>query len=331
MSILNYAWNDFYKDPLSQTSQLFATKYSNQQNAAAGSQYVYRCFFDGCSGSYGGAILVSATTKLLVEETTFFSCYASGSGSAVYFSCSSGCCILSKVCGYKCKSNSVGQFSCVNLGTSLDNNNSMIDCSISSIDNPSYEMGICLSCGSIRVNSINSSNNICNYFTSIFLEPISSSDPSCCSVSFSYFGNNVAKGNIIVFFEYGYAYEMKTCNVVNNSQSDNSWGVIYSYKYLNIYDSCVVENDATYSLSVNSEGSTNVYNCIFDKSTKGSVVIKSGAARTFINQLYFIKTANCDAENPKMFSNQMKNTCKNCRKRSTFMNVFKMSLLILLS
>ena len=329
MYVLNDAWIDFYNDPLSPASRLFAAKYTNQQNVTVGSLHVYSCFFDNCSASSGAAILVSASTKLLVEETTFSSCQASEQGSALYFY-NSGSCILSKVCGYKCKSNGDGQFSYVSLSNVLDDNNSMIDCSISGIDNPSYYYGIYLCYGSIKIYSTNSSNNICYDKTSLFLIPVSSSDPSCCSVSFSCFANNIAKGCILIQFESGNAYEMKSCNVVKNSQSSNSWGVIYSYKNLNIYDSCVVENDATYSLYANG-GSINVYNCTFDKLTQGSVVIKSGAERTFVNQLFFIKTANCEAENPKIFPRKKKNTCMICRRRSTTMRVFVSSLLIMLS
>ena len=290
------SWNEYYSNPSTPLSSLYKSEYRSNKTAHAGSQHVFRCFFAKCTATQGGGILVESETKLLIEETSFFSCEAtSGMGGGVYFD-TNGSCIFSRVCSYMCKANSSGQFCYVKLPELLEHNNTMKDCSISGIDNPSKMVGICMKDGKILVSSINSSYNSCDVFSGVGLESCSST-PSDCLVSYSCFTHNSMKRYSSVKFQGDNKHEMRRCNVINNTQELSGYGAISAPFYLDIYDSCIINNNATYSIYQYGNGEVNVYNTVLDQSFNWIFSTQCTAITTFINSLSFIKTGECDSEN----------------------------------
>lgn len=324
-----HAWNDFYSQPSSPASNLPKNRYTSSQTPTQGSSYVYCCFFASCSASKGGGILVSTETKMLIEETSFSSCQAtSGSGGGMFFS-ATGCCILYRVCSFKSKASSEGHFIYTTLPQSTVYNNTMKYCSVSWTENSAVQSSACLLYGKILVSSVNSSFNKCEYFSGIKVR-VFSSLYSDCVISYSCFSNNEEKSGVNCIFYSGSGYsEMRSCNVINNKQTGTNSGTIYVDYYLNIYDSCIIDNEAPYIISIGSGGDANFYNTTFDKTFKNGGVIKSTAKSSFKNKLNFIKTAECDAESIKTFTSRKYQTHKHRLInivdiiKLTFMNIMK--------
>ena len=302
MFIALFSWQEFYAEPSSPVYTLPRNKYTSSQTVSQGSYYVFACFFASCSASKGGGVFVSAETKLLVEETSFSSCKAtSGSGGGLFISSVSSC-LFSKVCSYQCKATSSGQFCYHSLSQSAEYTTKLKDCAISYTNNPDCDGSIYIQFGLIFVSSVNSSFNKCCYYSGIRIDPLPSGNLDC-SVTFSCFSNNEGKsGKICVnFYSSSSQAEMRSCNVVGNKQDGSSYGTVTAtYTYLYIYDSIVIDNVAPYSIATN-HGTVNINNTIFDKIDSGCS-IQSKAKSSFTNILLFIKTGECDAENPKSFT-----------------------------
>ena len=269
------SWNEYYSNPSTPLSALYKREYRSNKAAHSGSQHVFRCFFVKCTAVRGGGILVESETKLLIEETSFFSCEAnSGRGGGVYFN-TEGSCISSRVCSYKCKANISGQFSYVLFPDSLDHNNTMRDCSISGTNNPNRNVEISLKYGLIHVSSINSSYNSCDVYSGIGVES-SSNISSDCLVSCSCFTYNLMKRYSALRFQGDNKHEMRKCNVINNTQKELGYnGAISAPCFLDIYDLCIIENNAEFSIYQSNNGTINIYNTILDKSCYGNITIQN--------------------------------------------------------
>lgn len=205
----------------------------------------------------------------------------------------------------------------------------MNDSSVSYAYGNNADGSISLWYGAICVSSVNSSHNYCSCYTGICLILTSNYDFADYCLSFSCCVNNTASSRIIVKLENGGYYQMKSCNILQNSQKTNSWGIIYAYKNINIYNSYIVENTAQYSLCVN-EGTINTYNCSIEGSTTGSVIQNDNQKSKSQNQLHFIQTAECFAEFIKTMSR--KGNIRQTRKVSIISKaglIFKVSLLIM--
>ena len=100
-----------------------------------------------------------------------------------------------------------------------------------------------------------------------------------------------------------------------------------------MYDSCIIENNAAYSIRQESSGEINVYNTVFDKQKEGNVIVQNEAKATYINTLLFIKTGECYAENikPITIKSHCYMTCKNRRRIMEGTTMFKLSFLVMMS
>ena len=332
LSLVN-AWADFYSNPSSPASIFQKEKYTkSSKTAAAGSQYVFCCFFLECTATKGGGILSTSQTNLLIEETSFSSCQAtSGNGGGLFLSATATSnCIIYRVCSYACTATSNGPFCHTTLPKALNCNNMMNDSSVVYSNCPSSYRMICINYGKIIVSSINSSKNTGKCYVGILLYPSSSCNYSDCQIMYSYFSNNEAKDHNCVVFDSGGKAQMKSCNIINNTQSDKSrLGILFTNSPLNIYDSCALGNNADYSFYGNG-GSINLYNTIFDKSINSYVTIKSAAPSSFINELLFIKTGECDAEKAKIYKKSRSNLCTYKRRIPQNVDMFKLSWMILI-
>jgi hypothetical protein len=295
------AWSDFFPDspatnPKSQT-------YTSRLSYSSTSVYVSNCLFISCtSGSDGGALYCSSTT-LLVESSSFFSCTTSGRLAGA-IRVTTGQLVLYEVCGYNCYSTytggAIGQFGCIDLNTASNKNYvnySSISHCVNQISN-SYDT-LRLGSGIVRCPSVNMSMNECGYSSGIRTYPNTGSSYVTNSFSYSSFVDNVASQySCIYFYSDGAKYEMKSCNVLRNTQSSGSYGIIYTCGTLNIKDSCILENTATnifYSSS--SSYPITLMNCTVDKTTNnGYLTIQNTVTKSFILGLNHMSTQNCHSE-----------------------------------
>jgi hypothetical protein len=296
------AWSDFFPD--SPATNLKSQTYTSSQPYSSTSVYVLNCLFISCTSMSHGGALFCTSTDLLVESSSFFSCTTSNNwGGAIRVS--TGQCVLYEVCGYNCyitytgTGSSAGQFGCIDVNTaSFKNyvNYSSIICCVNQISN-SYDT-VRLGGGQVCCPSVNMSMNKCERNSGIRTYPYTGSSSVTYSFSYSSFVDNNCPGYTCIWFSSSAKYEMKSCNVLRNTQSSSSYGIIYTYGILNIKDSCILENTATnifYSLS--SSYPITLTNCTVDKTTNnGYLTIQNTVTKSFIHGLNHMSTQNCHSE-----------------------------------
>jgi hypothetical protein len=320
------AWNDYFTGT---PTRIQKSEYLTRQNYSDTSVHVSNCLFrsiTSISGS-GGALSCTSVTYLLVESTSFFSCNKNySSGGAIYFSNSKNSeCVLHEVCGYDCYSTyssySTGQFAQIKVYNGILNKNyvdySSISRCVNTISNAWSNLN--LRGGKVCCSSVNMSMNKCDVRPAIDCDSYGSSDSPTCSVTFSSFADNIAIRAISIFFSSGgSAYVIKSCNIIRNSNSEISSGIVHSWKNLTIEDSCIIENNANIIFSVASTFTITLSGCTLDKTTSsGTLTIQNTVTKSFVLALNHMSTRNCPAENdylgmsivfiqPLSFSNNQK-------------------------
>jgi hypothetical protein len=295
------AWNDYFTgSPTNYNSQTHGTG----QTLSGTNVYVSNCLFRSItSTSNGGAFYCSSVTCLLVESSSFFSCKTSANlGGAIHFyNYNSGECVLYKVCAYDCCSNYEYQFAYIFLKDSVSgkdyvNYSSIVRC-VNENSNSRYTFSLFY--GNIRCPSDNISMNKCN-IRLIPCYPAIDSNSVTCSFSHTTFTDNTATGsNCFYLYRPGPKYEIKSCNILRNTEgSSGSGGIIYAEGNLMINDCCILENTATYIFFQSSSSYTiTLSNCTVDKTTNNQkLVIQNTATKSFIHGLNHMSTRNCNAE-----------------------------------
>jgi hypothetical protein len=292
-------WSDYFtgNPTLIQTNE-----YGTPQTPSGTNVYILNCLFRNIatSGSNGGALsCTNSVSNLLIESSSFFSCKTSGrNGGAVYFeNTGSGQFVLYKVCGYDCystytSSSSVGMFSRVYVKNDASSKNYVNYSSFSgcSIDNSKSHYALCQQYGIHFYASVNSSLNKCYYTPGICCNPYGDSNYVTCSLSFSSFTDNNATGYTCIYFATTNAkYEIKSCNILRNTQGSDG-NVI-------IEDSCILENKANYIFHAYSSYTFTLSNCTIDSnSCYGSLITQNTVTKNFILALNHMSTRNCHAE-----------------------------------
>jgi hypothetical protein len=286
------AWNDFFTGtPTNLNSQTFY----NRQSRSDSSLYVSNCLFTSISStSNGGALSSTSSTYFLVESTSFFSCKTSGSwGGAICYN-SDGQCVLHKVCGYDCSSNPYHQFSYINVENVASYMNYVNYSSISRCvnENSNSQFTMALVDGKVCCTSINLSLNKCNRQSGVGCNPFTDSNSVTCSFTYSSYTDNIAAGYTCIYFTNGGAiFEMKSCNILRNTQGTlGTEGTVFTSGILTIQDSCILGNKATNIFY----GKITISNCTVDStSNNGYLTIQNTVTKGFILALNHISTRNC--------------------------------------
>jgi hypothetical protein len=325
-------WNDYFEGvSLQQT----INKQTTRQTPTTSSVYVSNCFFKSItSGSKGGALYCTSVTQLLVESSSFFICRAGGNGGGgIFFSnTGSGECVLHGLCCNDCCTTytggwSYGQFATLEVKdseTSKDyfNYSSTAHC-VNEISRSSETL--CLCNGKIYCQSVNISMNKCHDISAIYCHPFVNLNSFTCSLSYSSFADNNALTYRCIWFNNNAKCEIKCCNILRNSQL-NSYGIIHAYGNINIINSCILENKATYIFGTSSSSYTiTLSNCTVDSTSHSNgFVLTNSITKSFIHALNHMSTANCQSEYDSVGtltvippSNNRKNiyTCKEIRAR----------------
>ena len=298
------AWNDHFT-VTSPTNPYISQTYTQRQTPSDTSLYIFNCLFKSIeSSSQGGALYCTSATYFLVESTSFFSCKTSNSGGSIYFSnTNGGQSVLYGVCGYDCYStgsvNYPFAYIRVNSATSSKNyvNYSSIVRCVNDISNTYNMFG--LSNGKIFFPSVNSSLNKCYRYSVITCWATSNSNSAACSLTYSSFTNNTATyDNCFWLSSSGSIFEIKSCNVLRNTQVSSSYGIIWTSGNLKIEDSCILENNAANIFYQDSSSYTiTLSNCTVDKTTcNRNLITQNKVTESFILSLNHISTENCHSE-----------------------------------
>jgi hypothetical protein len=291
------AWDDYFTvtNPTEYSSQT----YTSREILSGTSVYFSNCLFrDITSTSTGGAIYSNSVTYLLVESSSFFSCKtSSGQGGAIYFSNSGGQWVLHKVCGYDCSA-SQDMFAYTTVNNAISSKNYIKYSSISRCVNEYsgswYIMR--LYSGNCCYPSFNLSNNKCGSRT-ILCQPFINSNYVTCSFSYSTFADNIITGYTCLCLGNGAKFEIKSCNIIRNTQSSSSEGIIAAWGSSMIKDSCILENKATYIFYQVNSYTITLSNCTVDKTSNyGSLTIQNTVTKSFILALSHMSTRNCHSE-----------------------------------
>jgi hypothetical protein len=297
------AWNDHF--PATTTTNLSQQMYTSRQSPSGSNVYVSNCLFKSISSTSGngGALSLTSMTYFLVESTSFFSCKTSGDwGGAVYFSnINSGQSVLYEVCGYDCCSNIHGQFASTEIKNVASSKNCVNYSSISRCVNENLNSKYILRLynGKINCPSVNTSQNKCQQYSGISCYPFSDLNYVICSLSYSSFTDNIANQYVCFYlWTAGAKSEIKCCNILRNTQSSSSPGIIRTIQNLMIKDSCILENKATYIFyHENSNYMITRSNCTVDSTSKyGNLVTQNTVTKSFILALNHMSAVLCHAE-----------------------------------
>jgi hypothetical protein len=297
------AWNDFFSGTTPATP-LVPKQYTSRQTVSGNYIHVTNCLFNQItSSSNGGALYCSSATYLLVESSYFYSCKTTSThGGAIYFSYSSGECVLHRVCGYSCFSTNIdsttyGQFAYISVNNVASSKNyvnySSITRSVGELTTVWHPLD--LNNGKILCPSINSSMNKCGYRTGASCYPFLDSNSVTCQLTYSTFADNNSTGHRCIYFSRsGANYEIKYCNVIRNTQISSSQGTIDVTGNTTITESCILENNATNVFSASTNCIITLLNCTVDRTTStGTLKIQKTATKSFIHALNHISTGNC--------------------------------------
>jgi hypothetical protein len=299
MSEHRSAWNDYF----SGTSQpQIISQQTTRQTPTNQCVHVLNCLFKSITAtSAGGAVSCESVTYLLVESSSFFSCKtSSGRGGAIYFNNqNNGQSVLHTVCGYDCStSNTYGQHIAIFVYNNAISKNYVNYSSFSRCANVQLNEILSIYYGKICCPSVNVSMNKCYSYSGIFFSTYKDSNSVTCSLSFSSIIDNSATNCICIYFAVtGAKYEIKSCNILRNTQVSSSYGAIHTRGNLMIEDSCILENSATNIFYAYSSYIITLSNCTVDKTSNcGSLIIQNTVTKSFILGLNHMSTQNCHSE-----------------------------------
>ena len=94
---------------------------------------------------------------------------------------------------------------------------------------------------------------------------------------------------------------MNSCNVIYNEETTKgTYGVVYSEGSLNIIDSCLMNNNATFTVrgdkNVNFDGCSIDFGKSSTGGVTGTVTFESTVRTDFVNRIQCYETMNCDSE-----------------------------------
>jgi hypothetical protein len=294
------SWNDYFTGTPATT--LNSTESSSRQTPSVSSVYVLNSLFNKCTltSGNGGALYLTSVTYFLVESSSFFSCRTnSGQGGVIYFSnTNNGQSVLFAVCSNDFYSTSYGSFSRIIINNAASNKNYANYTSVVRCDTSSYGETLHLDNGNIYCPSVNISINRCSYISGIVCIPFIDSSSVTCSLLYSTFADNSVSGHGCVWFNNGAKHEITSCNILRNTQSSSSFGIVLARGNLMIKDSCILGNTATYVFYQQYSSYTITFsNCTTDSTSKyGTVVTQNTVTKSFIHGLKHMSTENCNSE-----------------------------------
>jgi hypothetical protein len=296
------AWNDYF----SGTSQpQVINQQITRQTPSNESVHILNCLFQSITAtSNGGAVYCSTSViYLLVESSSFFSCKTSAyyGGAICFLNMNNGQSVLHTVCGNDCNSGTAhGQHIGIFVGNTALIKNYVNYSSFSRCLNEQRTEALAIYFGKVCCPSLNVSMNRCNTYSAIYYRNYIDSSSVTCSLSYSSIVNNSAASyNCIYFSDSGVKSEIKSCNILRNTQVNlGSGGTIQASGNLMIQDSCILDNKATNIFYTSSSSYTiTLSNCTVDStSNNGFLTTRNTVTKSFILGLNHMSTRNCHSE-----------------------------------
>ena len=268
------SWDDFFTgDHTNYTDNLHINISKNF--------WIYECRFANIENTDvpGSCICKdsSSNTTLLVEHSSFNTCSSSFYGGAIYFS-DEGQCVLSSVCGVKCKAGE--RDSSVTL-TKKEHSWTTLE----------------LREGDPSCKGVNVSNNEVGDISGILIL-----HPTTCSISFSSFRNNKANGWICLACDREFPVINYT-NIIENNQQSSSYGIIeaglsshLTMTHCSVYGNCQIGSGTVFHIY---DGSIICIDCSISddqkSSTYGSVIFNEEPSTSFINYYKYLELDSCKA------------------------------------
>jgi hypothetical protein len=297
-----FGWNEYFDGTPVTTFNY--SQYTSRQYSSSSSVYVLSCLFNNCnvpSGDGGALSCSTSVTYLVVEYSSFFSCKTnSGRGGAIFFfNTDNGQCILYSVCGFDCYSaNTYGVFACNYVRNIASSKNYVNYTSVARcvVETGGHET-LCVMYGEIKYPSINVSQNKCNDYSVMYSYPFADSSSITCSLSYSTFADNIASQSCFYINRDNSKHEIKSCNIIRNTQTSSSSRIFCINGNMNILNSCILENQATNIFYSYSSSSITLTNCTVDKtSNSGYLTIQNTVTKSFIHAFNHMSTQNCNAK-----------------------------------
>jgi predicted outer membrane repeat protein len=185
-------WSDFYSG---QPTQTYGSRTSQLKITSSGNVYVSNALFNKITTSGGGgAIYCSSVTILFLSEScSFINITASGQGGAIYLYGIEES-ILYKVCGYGCSTSGVNcHFDYIGVTNDATKRNFLSFVSVCHLIHTGISFNIDSLRGNIKYNSLNSSQNECDYYPGLSCEP--QSGDNCCIIEYCSVTNCTSKSS----------------------------------------------------------------------------------------------------------------------------------------
>ena len=293
------SWDDFYQDPVNPTQILQNSIYTNESKIASfkSSLYVYNSLFSNCySSSYGGAIYYYYKNGvILIEYTTFDTCYASIYGGAVFANYNSDF-VVNCVCSFNCFTKDYGQ----SIYTiHIVNKNYIYQSSIcSNYVESEGSAPITLYNADQQCQSVNVSNYLVSSFSAILYQfgSISSLIEYCSVIS------NTAKDMQCLMLSnlgsWNY-YEVNTCNIINNTQSESTlYGIISCAKDTGIKNCCILNNSGGNLFYTYDNATITIVNCTLPSYYGKTGTIKTNSAKPYSSFFNKLESTYCSIQTP---------------------------------
>ena len=285
------SWNDYYNGVQEKTTNL------TEHFTVLDNIWIYSSIFQNIESyhSNGAALCKNSGTSynFLVEFSIFHECNTiSSDGGAIYFS--TGQCVISSSCGYKCTAGDDGDGQFCYVQASENSKNYVIDSSITKISTEKGDYTLKHEKGNVLCKGVNISNNEVDYLSGICIN-----NPTTSSISFSSFRNNKGSSQCIRCYLCSNT-QITTTNIIDNEQNTTSsnYGIIHSYSATISMIHC--------SIFGNKPGNGFVFygsiTCTFCSMTEnqktptyGSVTINNEPLQSFINYYLFLELGECQA------------------------------------
>ena len=247
------------------------------------------------------AINVSTNcSRLLIEETLFYNCHdyeSTEGGGVVYYNNNEGVCILNGVCAVDCWSNKAGSLAYIRTKGNSSFTTILRQVVAASCEPEGEESaGVIYTLG-CRVNCTfcNISQNNLNSCSALWFNREGSLKAVVAQLTYSTIHNNTADQYMCLYFQITSLSKIMCCNIINNEQNNQIYGIITTKGGLYIYDSCIVECNESQVFGRVGSGMCYLFNCVLDDedAEDKNHVIKEKATGNFLISLTHYETAVC--------------------------------------
>lgn len=280
--MINSEWSDYYTDPYNYTYQ-HETYNDSEISVSSASYYIVHCIFANFTSTSLYFDSTDSSTKLLIEDTSFFSCSTSGDGGCLYFF-NSGQVAQSRIFDSNCYASDNGQHSQTYVSGAQ---NCVLDSTFDRCGSLYSNYNIFLmSGGNMTFRDLNITNcyctgRVCYEFTD------TSSD---VYLNYSNIYNN--SRNDVYSLTYheageGFVVYITYMNIVENQGPNSEYGLMWAASDCYVDYNNYIHNNVPIYFYADSGSTMRVSNTYFDLNTTSGTVIFEGRESSVLSILSF--------------------------------------------